>query len=108
LYFKACDLFLNPLLDGGGIKTKLVEALGFGKKAVSTVSGAFGVPEDKCGGRLSVVEDRNWPAFADAVKNLLHQTINNDHAAFYTYFSWPSIAEQIVIHLRNRFPKLAN
>jgi glycosyltransferase involved in cell wall biosynthesis len=108
LYFKACDLFLNPLLDGGGIKTKLVEALGFGKKAVSTVSGAFGVPEDKCGGRLSVVEDRNWPAFADAVKNLLHQTINNDHAAFYTYFSWPSIAEQIVKHLHNPFPKLAN
>jgi hypothetical protein len=48
---------------------------------------------------LSVVEDRNWPAFADAVKNLLHQTINNDHAAFYTYFSWPSIAEQIKQHL---------
>jgi len=99
LYFKACDLFLNPLLDGGGIKTKLVEALGFGKKAVSTVSGAFGVPAEKCGGRLSVVEDRNWPAFADAVRNLLHQTTQNDHAAFYTYFSWPSIAEQIKQHL---------
>lgn len=108
LYFKACDLFLNPLLDGGGIKTKLVEALGFGKKAVSTVSGAFGVPAEKCGGRLSVVEDRNWPAFADAVINLLHQTIQNDHAAFYTYFSWPSIAEQIVQHLRNSDPKFAN
>ena len=69
LYFKACDLFINPLLDGGGIKTKLVEALGFGKKAVSTVNGAIGVEEFCTQGRLKIVADGDWEQFAARVND---------------------------------------
>lgn len=99
LYFKGCDVFLNPLLDGGGIKTKLVEALGFGKPSVSTRSGAIGVPEEQCGGRLRVVEDKDWQAFAREViaAASFHPTDRNEK--FYAYFHWPRIAERAIAQL---------
>src|SRR5687768_12835629 len=39
IYFKGVDVFINPLTDGGGIKTKLVEALGYDLNVVSTING---------------------------------------------------------------------
>ncbi len=94
LYFKGCDLFLNPLQDGGGIKTKLVEALGFGKKCVSSVNGAIGVDEACCGGRLKIVADKDWNAYAMSLIEMSSKTIQNNHQAFYETYSWPSIAEK--------------
>lgn len=94
LYFKGCDLFLNPLQDGGGIKTKLVEALGFGKKCVSSVNGAIGVDEACCGGRLKIVADKDWNAYAMSLIEMSTKTIQNNHQAFYETYSWPSIAEK--------------
>lgn len=93
LYFRACDLFLNPLLDGGGIKTKLVEALGFGKAVVSTQNGAIGVDEKYCSGRLRIVGDYDWDQFANEIKQLLEQDIVNPHDEFYHQFAWKNIAE---------------
>jgi glycosyltransferase involved in cell wall biosynthesis len=43
-YFSGADLFLNPILSGGGVKTKLIEALSMGSRAVTTQSGGNGVP----------------------------------------------------------------
>jgi hypothetical protein len=42
IYFKGADVFINPVSYGGGIKTKLVEALGYNLNAVSTSNGAIG------------------------------------------------------------------
>jgi len=44
LYYKGADMLINPVMDGGGIKTKLVEALGYSMNVVTTTSGAIGVP----------------------------------------------------------------
>jgi polysaccharide biosynthesis protein PslH len=44
LYFKGADIFINPVIDGGGIKTKVVEALGYDLSVISTASGAIGIP----------------------------------------------------------------
>ncbi|MBP6624941.1 MAG: glycosyltransferase family 4 protein [Chitinophagaceae bacterium] len=92
LYFKGCDIFLNPLFDGGGIKTKLVEALGFGKKCVSSVNGGIGVNKNCTSGRLRVVEDKNWMAYVDEIIDLHQTLIDNDHQEFYTHFAWKNIA----------------
>ncbi len=42
-YLTGCNVFLNPVLSGGGIKTKLVEALAYDLNAVSTENGAIGI-----------------------------------------------------------------
>jgi glycosyltransferase involved in cell wall biosynthesis len=42
-YLLGANIFLNPITEGGGIKTKLVEAIAFNLTSVSYVNGAIGV-----------------------------------------------------------------
>lgn len=67
VYFKAADIFLNPISEGGGIKTKLVEALGYNLNAVSTKNGAIGINPDWCNNKLSICDDNNWGLFSELV-----------------------------------------
>jgi glycosyltransferase involved in cell wall biosynthesis len=67
LYFKAADVFVNPVMDGGGIKTKVVEALGNNLSVVSTINGSIGIDKQLCGEKLSLVEVNDWSVFADHV-----------------------------------------
>jgi glycosyltransferase involved in cell wall biosynthesis len=94
-YFKAADVFLNPIVDGGGIKTKLVEALGYNRNAVSTVSGAVGIAPERCNGKLLLSADNDWKSFA---RNIIaaaawHADMG---AAFYDYFAWNHIAQNTI------------
>jgi polysaccharide biosynthesis protein PslH len=91
-YFKGSSIFLNPLIDGGGIKTKLVEALGYGMDAVSTRSGAIGVPEKICNNKLLVTEDGDWDGFCRHIlaASKSSHPITRD---FFTHFYWGNIAK---------------
>ena len=90
LFFKGSDIFLNPVITGGGIKTKLVEALGNGLTSVSSESGAFGVPAAIAKGKISIVKDHDWDAFTDAV---ISADINVQTAtSFFNHFYWGNIA----------------
>ena len=72
IYFKGVDVFINPVTDGGGIKTKLVEALGYNLNVVSTMNGAIGVDEKICNGKLFVCENDDWQTFADFMESALY------------------------------------
>jgi|SRR5690348_4444657 glycosyltransferase involved in cell wall biosynthesis len=91
LYFKGADVFINPVTDGGGIKTKLVEALGFDLNAVSTANGAIGIDEKICNGKLLVSENADWQSFSDNMLTAanLHPSIGE---SFYQQFYWDNIA----------------
>mgnify|MGYP000844721715 FL=1 len=95
LYFKGCDIFLNPLQDGGGIKTKLIEALGFGKICISSENGAIGVLPQQTQGRLHIVPDTDWQAYSDKICSLTDATMN-DNNDFYEVFSWKQISKKAV------------
>jgi hypothetical protein len=87
LYFKGADIFLNPITEGGGIKTKLVEALGYNMNAVSTANGAIGINESYCNGKLLVCRDNNWQSFAELIKEA--SRIHEDTPAIYfEHFYW--------------------
>lgn len=94
LYFAGADLFINPVTDGGGIKTKLVEALGANTPAVSYRKGAYGVPESITDGNLKIVEDNDTAAFVAQMVYLLSHERTTMPADFYDYFSWNKIAER--------------
>jgi len=68
IYNLAADIFLNPVIEGGGVKTKLVEALAANTNVVSTRSGANGVKKEWCGSKLTIVEDNDWTTFYNAIK----------------------------------------
>ncbi len=93
LFFKGSDIFINPVTDGGGIKTKLVEALGNNLSSVSTTSGAFGVPVNITGEKMLLTDDNNWNEFADAVFNINVQL--NTPETFFKHFFWGNIAEKV-------------
>jgi len=67
LYFKGADIFLNPVTEGGGIKTKLVEAIGYNLNAVSTANGAMGINPAYCNGKLLINPNNNWQSFTELV-----------------------------------------
>ncbi len=99
MYFKAADIFINPISEGGGIKTKLVEALAGNSSAVSFASGAFGVPAELTGGKLIVVDDGDSTALFEAVRRssaLLKQDVP---AAFYEHFYWGNVVQKAYRHI---------
>lgn len=87
LYFKAADVFLNPVVEGGGIKTKLVEALGYNTNSVSSANGAIGIAPSLCNGKLIVVKDNDWVAFAEAIISVSEIETDTPNE-YYQHFYW--------------------
>jgi len=98
LYFKGADLFINPVEDGGGIKTKLVEALGNNLPAVSTVNGAIGIPLTVTGSSLLVVPNKDPESFIAAI--LKQCFLKSDVPdSFFEYFYWDHIGKKAAVTL---------
>lgn len=98
LFYKGADIFINPVIDGGGIKTKLVEALGYDMNVVTTKSGATGVPLHITGEKMKVVEDNDWKSFAAAV--LSSNTTSTIPEIYFDHFYWGKIAEKAALILQ--------
>ena len=94
-YFKGVDLFLNPVQSGGGIKTKMVEAIGFGTTVIATKTGAMGINIDACGEKLIVIKDDDWNSFSKAISD--HA---NDAAItplnYYSYYFYGNIVHRTI------------
>jgi hypothetical protein len=90
-YFKGADVFINPVTEGGGIKTKLVESLAYNMNAVSTTDGAIGVDENICNGKLLLSQNEDWQAFADNMEKSL-AAFPDITSAYFDHFYWKNIA----------------
>ena len=93
-YLCGSSIFVNPITEGGGIKTKLVEALTFNLNCVSFKTGAIGVPPEICGEKLVIVDDNNYSSFATSIIAVSNIT-SNIPANFYVYFSNDNILHAI-------------
>jgi polysaccharide biosynthesis protein PslH len=87
LFFEGSDLFINPVTEGGGIKTKLVEALGYNLNAVSTESGATGVNPAWCNGKLLLCKDNDWHSFALLIQEAASMKADTP-AVYFEHFYW--------------------
>lgn len=92
-YFKAADIFLNPILSGGGVKTKAIEAIAYGSTVISTEFGAMGLDRPSCGEKLKVVKDQDWNAFNEVLKQSMQQNIQTPNG-FYGYYYWGNLAKK--------------
>ncbi len=87
LYFKGADIFLNSITEGGGIKTKLVEALGNNLNAVSTKLGATGINTNWCNEKLLLSNDNDWYNFVELI--IKSSSIKKDIPPIYfEHFYW--------------------
>jgi glycosyltransferase involved in cell wall biosynthesis len=100
LYFKGADCFINPVTLGGGIKTKLVEALSCNQSCISTASGARGIPAEVAGDQLTVVPDYDWPAFANSMRVKSMAMPADTPPAFYQMFNWDAIVQKALLSLQ--------
>jgi hypothetical protein len=90
----SADIMLNPMLSGGGIKTKAVEALGNNIKVVSTENGAGGLDRGVCGGMLMISPDNKWEQF---VENIIISSNSNAeiHKEFYEFYAWENETKRV-------------
>jgi polysaccharide biosynthesis protein PslH len=92
MYFLGSDIFINPVIDGGGIKTKLVEALGYNLSSVSTISGAIGVSKDITQKKMVIVSDNDWKIFTDEILKIDFDF--KTPFSFFNHFYWSNIAQK--------------
>ncbi|HNP54985.1 MAG TPA: glycosyltransferase family 4 protein, partial [Ferruginibacter sp.] len=92
-YYLGSDLFLNPVLDGGGIKTKLVESLSAHTMAVSYENGAIGVPKAIAGDALTIIQNQDYVSFAQAIVHLWNHK-KETPAVYFEHFYWGNIARK--------------
>lgn len=94
-YFKGSDIFLNSVQSGGGIKTKMVEAIAFGTTVISTETGAAGMDRNAAGDKLIVVKDGDWKKFREAIIANSNNT-SSSADGFYNIYSWEKIIQRII------------
>jgi glycosyltransferase involved in cell wall biosynthesis len=99
LYYKAADLFINPVLSGAGMQTKNIDALACHRTVVAFTFAAQGIDRARTGNKLLVVQDGDWTAFVRAIKNAMTlQEPTPD--AFFEYYSWPRITARVLERLK--------
>ena len=99
-YIKAADIFLNPVQSGGGVKTKMVEAIAYGTTVVSTETGATGIVKNVCGEKIVTVPDDDWNGFAKEVIGKAAHSIPTPQE-YYDYYFWGNV-------IKNFTPSLAD
>lgn len=88
-YFLAADVFINPVKTGGGIQTKIMDALSYHLNVVCFQSKAGDILHAE--NKLYLVQDESPNNFADAVLMAASKKTATPDAFFETY-NWRSIA----------------
>jgi glycosyltransferase involved in cell wall biosynthesis len=101
VYFKAADVFLNPILSGGGVKTKAIEAIAMDCTVVSTKLGAMGLKSEVCGNKLKVVNGGDWKSFSEFAIQSANEGFHTP-AEFFDYYYWESIIERVINALKQQ------
>lgn len=99
LYFRGANVFINPVNEGGGIKTKLVEALGHNLNAVSSENGAIGVDPALCNGKLLISANDDWETFVHNIiaAARIEATIPEQ---YFRHFYWGYSMEKLAAFLQ--------
>ncbi len=87
-YVQASDVTLNPVITGGGVKTKMVEAIALGTTVISAATGAKGVNPTACGEKLIILEDNDVNGFVESIIYLQQQENHLTPAFFYQEYYW--------------------
>lgn len=93
-YYAAADLFLNPVLGGGGVQTKVLDALAQHTSVVSFAFGTQGIDGALTGGKLVSVADGDWDAFAEAIAQSPARPARSPEA-FFEHYGWAGIAARV-------------
>lgn len=94
-YIQSADVMINPVNTGGGLKTKLIEAISLGTTAISSKTGAKGVDTDACGQKLIQIDDFAYQDYADALIQIKNKGQSDTPKSFYKTYFWEEIVKHI-------------
>jgi glycosyltransferase involved in cell wall biosynthesis len=97
-YIDGADVMINPILSGGGVKTKAIDTLARNKTVISTNTGAEGIDPNVCGNKLIIIPDNDWIGFANSIIGNIDKHENIPTTFFETY-SWTNIIEKLSVRL---------
>lgn len=93
-YFKAADIFLNPVITGGGVKTKVIDAISFGATVISCKTGAAGINLEACEEKIKIVDDNDEHSFVKAITEQPSDLIKTPQR-YYAYYYWGNIVARL-------------
>lgn len=99
IYYRAADLFLNPVINDSGVKTKVIEALANNCTVISFAAGSTGVPAQVCKDKLITVADGDHGSFAQQVMTATIKEQPDTPPGFYEYYNWDNIAQNAAHHI---------
>jgi len=94
----ACDLMINPVISGGGVKTKVVESLAWNKTVVSAHSGAIGIEKAVCGNKLLIAPDKDWQAFTGLICAVLDHPEATIPDTYFDHYYLGNVAKRLQPH----------
>jgi len=94
-YIDAAKVVLNPVIAGGGVKTKAIDALARNANLISTQSGAIGIIKQVCGNKLTIIPDNEVDIFAQAIIKNCELPLINIPFSFYQTYNWTSIIKRL-------------
>ena len=78
-YYEKAALIVVPLLNGGGTRIKILEAMAFGKAVISTTVGAEGLDVDS--GRHILIADQADDFAEQCIRLLQNKELRNEIAS---------------------------
>jgi len=94
-YIKAADVMLNPILSGGGVKTKVIESISLNTTVVSSESGAKGILKEIAGEKLLTIPDTDFQAYSHQLIQLQRENTENTSDEFYQTYSWENSIQKL-------------
>ncbi len=100
-YFAGADVFINPVQSGGGMQTKMIDALGYDLPVVCFENMLAGVEESLCRDKLFKTKPGNSGHFCEQIIAALNSGHKKTQDAFYTYYSLATLTEKLAVRLKN-------
>jgi polysaccharide biosynthesis protein PslH len=97
-YFRAADIFINPVTIGEGIQTKNIDALANNCTIVGYTSVANGIPDYIINRKAFFANTNNTMGFVSLIKKVLDQKFTAINPQFYLDFSWEKRISDIFLN----------
>lgn len=96
--FLGADVFLNPVVSGGGIKVKTMEALSWGLPVVCSPHAATGIDKTLTGSKLWIPPSMEPGSYAQAIANAMQDDSELPRSFFDTY-RWEAVITPLLARL---------
>ena len=102
-YYAAADIFINPVVKGAGVQTKVLHALAANRSVVCFENMMAGCTPGEWGGQLFAARKNDWDDFSRQIRNALFEKFETS-SQFFEYHSPDRIAA-MVMELFNKHKK---